>query len=198
VLWSSCATLSSPAHLALKCRKSRIDRPKRQKGKVSQWRLRHSRFRRTSTSIRRRPDVRRPTYTANMMQITRCIRSSLSALTKAPQLTQRRFAAPGHPDLTASNAQTRAFGVLSSLPTRPTLLSARPTLPATDITSSIAQPTSQTGLSLLQVRGAKRDTFNPSHVVRKRRHGFLSRIRTRTGRMTLKRRRAKGRSTLSH
>jgi large subunit ribosomal protein L34 len=34
--------------------------------------------------------------------------------------------------------------------------------------------------------------------VRKRRHGFLSRIRTRKGRATLKRRRAKGRSTLSH
>lgn len=50
----------------------------------------------------------------------------------------------------------------------------------------------------MQVRNAKRDTFNPSHRVRKRRHGFLSRLRTRTGRNTLKRRRLKRRSTLSH
>ncbi|EGP85754.1 uncharacterized protein MYCGRDRAFT_45465 [Zymoseptoria tritici IPO323] len=84
------------------------------------------------------------------------------------------------------------------MPIRPTLLPTRSLLPASEVASSIVQPTSQTGLSILQVRGAKRDTFNPSHVVRKRRHGFLSRLRTRTGRMTLKRRRAKGRSTLSH
>jgi large subunit ribosomal protein L34 len=49
-----------------------------------------------------------------------------------------------------------------------------------------------------QIRGMKRNTYNPSHVVRKRRHGYLSRIKTRTGRMTLKRRRMKKRSTLSH
>ncbi|KAH7409091.1 60S ribosomal protein-like protein L34 [Cadophora sp. MPI-SDFR-AT-0126] len=46
--------------------------------------------------------------------------------------------------------------------------------------------------------GAPRDTFDPSHFVRKRRHGFLSRIRTRKGRALLKRRKAKRRSTLSH
>jgi len=50
----------------------------------------------------------------------------------------------------------------------------------------------------MQVRGAKRDTFNPSHLVRKRRHGFLSRARSRTGRMILKRRKVKRRNTLSH
>ncbi|EMC91400.1 hypothetical protein BAUCODRAFT_80460, partial [Baudoinia panamericana UAMH 10762] len=60
------------------------------------------------------------------------------------------------------------------------------------------QPLSSLLTSLLQVRGAKRDTFNPSHRVRKRRHGFLARLRSRTGRMVLKRRRAKGRNTLSH
>ncbi|KAH8670243.1 hypothetical protein BGZ60DRAFT_31350 [Tricladium varicosporioides] len=50
----------------------------------------------------------------------------------------------------------------------------------------------------MQVRCAPRNTFNPSHFVRKRRHGFLSRLRSRTGRMTLQRRKAKRRSTLSH
>ncbi len=50
----------------------------------------------------------------------------------------------------------------------------------------------------MQIRTAKRRTFNPSHRVRKRRHGFLSRLRTRTGRKTLNRRMEKGRTTLSH
>ena len=49
-----------------------------------------------------------------------------------------------------------------------------------------------------QVRNGPRDTYDPSHRVRKRRHGFLSRLRTRNGRKLLKRRRAKGRTTLSH
>ncbi|KAF2239351.1 hypothetical protein EV356DRAFT_171107 [Viridothelium virens] len=43
-----------------------------------------------------------------------------------------------------------------------------------------------------------RNTFNPSHFVRKRRHGFLSRLRTKNGRKILKRRRLKRRTTLSH
>ncbi|KAH6673186.1 60S ribosomal protein-like protein L34 [Halenospora varia] len=53
-------------------------------------------------------------------------------------------------------------------------------------------------MASMQVRCAPRNTFNPSHFVRKRRHGFLSRLRSRTGRMTLQRRKAKRRSTLSH
>lgn len=57
---------------------------------------------------------------------------------------------------------------------------------------------SHPALGATQVRCGPRDTFNPSHFVRKRRHGFLSRIRTRKGRNTLARRRAKKRSTLSH
>lgn len=53
-------------------------------------------------------------------------------------------------------------------------------------------------LASLQLRNGPRDTYNPSHRVRKRRHGFLSRLRTRKGRMTLNRRKSKRRSTLSH
>jgi len=53
-------------------------------------------------------------------------------------------------------------------------------------------------LTLTQVRGAKRNTYDPSNVVRKRRHGFLARLRSRTGRKILKRRMLKGRSTLSY
>ncbi|CAD6441924.1 4f01a07c-1842-4fe6-85ae-3fd20964f555 [Sclerotinia trifoliorum] len=53
-------------------------------------------------------------------------------------------------------------------------------------------------LSTTQVRCGPRNTFSPSHFVRKRRHGFLSRIKTRKGRATLQRRKSKRRSTLSH
>lgn len=93
----------------------------------------------------------------------------------------------------------RPLSILSSLPSRPTLApSTTNSAIALDIPSASFQLPYQPSGTLLQVRGAKRDTYDPSHRVRKRRHGFLSRLKSKNGRNTLKRRKLRGRMTLSH
>ncbi|RKF83588.1 hypothetical protein GcC1_001014 [Golovinomyces cichoracearum] len=116
----------------------------------------------------------------------------------------------------------RTFTIFTNGSPRPTIhnptpsslfLSKKPSLPITpflpDSMTGLASSyentsdilpriTSHPAFSAVQIRCGPRNTFNPSHFVRKRRHGFLSRINTRKGRMTIGRRKAKKRSTLSH
>lgn len=99
----------------------------------------------------------------------------------------------------ADDITPRALSTLSPIQPRPTLrspLQSRATTLPGQISPTL--PSASPYPSALQVRTAKRDTFNPHHRIRKRRHGYLSRIRTRNGRRTLLRRRMKGRLTLSH
>ncbi|RAL68091.1 hypothetical protein DID88_008809 [Monilinia fructigena] len=93
----------------------------------------------------------------------------------------------------------------SITPLRPTLSPSAFKPTSSVVVSSEAAPldllpkiSTHPALSTTQVRCGPRNTFSPSHFVRKRRHGFLSRIRTRKGRATLQRRKSKKRSTLSH
>lgn len=93
---------------------------------------------------------------------------------------------------------TRQFSFLSLR--RPQLLATPRSVesPVTSHPTSTTLTTPNPAVLSLQVRNHRRATYKPSHRVRKRRHGFLSRVKTRTGRAMLKRRRAKGRHRLSH
>lgn len=110
------------------------------------------------------------------------------------------------PASTDTKSRLRSISVLS--PRRPQLpwaCGAIATVPPTHASPVAAEApdvlpkvSSHPALQGIQVRNGPRDTYKPTNLVRKRRHGFLSRIRTRKGRAILKRRKAKGRGTLSH
>ncbi|KAF2090676.1 hypothetical protein K490DRAFT_62000 [Saccharata proteae CBS 121410] len=111
--------------------------------------------------------------------------------------------------------QFRPFSILT--PRRPALLSAPPPPPPTTTSATTTTLSAEPLLDLVpkisthpamqgtQVRCGPRDTFKPTNLVRKRRHGFLSRAKRRYGKVLnkpgmriIKRRKAKGRNTLSH
>lgn len=113
------------------------------------------------------------------------------------------------PSQTSLLISSRTFTLLA--PRRPTTvpISSRVTIEpsSTTVSTSISSATAldllpkistHPALASTQVRCGPRDTYSPSHFVRKRRHGFLSRIRTRKGRATLQRRKTKKRTSLSH
>lgn len=120
--------------------------------------------------------------------LTRC--RAFSTLRRAPTASSRSM-----PILRQTTMQqpvtslTSSFSCLrlTSQPAISSTYSASPKLAASQIRSFSASST----------LGAPRNTYNPSRRVQKRRHGFLSRIRTQKGQQILKRRRLKGRKYLS-
>ncbi|PVH97798.1 hypothetical protein DM02DRAFT_719676 [Periconia macrospinosa] len=129
---------------------------------------------------------------------TSLLRPTTNLSTTAPATSQR-----------SSISATRFMSLLA--PRRPVLppSSSPLTLPSPGSASSAVIPAPgaldlaskislHPALGSTQIRCGPRDTYNPSHIVRKRRHGFLSRIRTKKGRKLLMRRLKKGRYNLSH
>ncbi|KAF2141695.1 uncharacterized protein K452DRAFT_271362 [Aplosporella prunicola CBS 121167] len=129
------------------------------------------------------------------MQCFRCLR----AVAPRPVLSVPR--AP-----ISALQQLRSISILSAK--RPQLLPAHASVPQplsiapatadAETADILPKVSSHPALAGIQVRNGPRDTYDPSNLVRKRRHGFLSRIRTKKGKKLLKRRKAKGRTTLSH
>ncbi|GAB7340618.1 hypothetical protein MBLNU457_7023t1 [Dothideomycetes sp. NU457] len=137
-----------------------------------------------------------------------CLRCSFQRLALNTRTTTQTLSKPTTSLLRSSQPQSRTLTSLTSpLLRRPQLPRSNLESPTTSILAQTPFPSAgsqSNGLALTglgaatQVRGAKRDTYDPSNLVRKRRHGFLSRARTRLGKKLLKRRRLKGRSSLSH
>ncbi|KAJ6262461.1 54S ribosomal protein L34 [Drechslerella dactyloides] len=100
----------------------------------------------------------------------------------------------------STSISRRSFTSLLSAPlSRPTILQPHAHfLPAPPTSSTPTLFPRTSAGTTLQVRGHRRKTYNPSHRVRKRRFGFLARMRSKTGRQVLKKRRLKGRKMLTH
>ncbi|EPS36416.1 hypothetical protein H072_10058 [Dactylellina haptotyla CBS 200.50] len=116
------------------------------------------------------------TYTPFLTSTSRRTFTSLLRPATLSSTTAAPFARPTLPSVTA-------FAT-------PLLQSSAPITPCSSSSSSL--------LSLTQARGHRRKTYNPSHLVRKRRFGFLARLRSKTGRNILKRRKETGRKHLTH
>ncbi|KAH7077163.1 ribosomal protein L34-domain-containing protein [Paraphoma chrysanthemicola] len=142
------------------------------------------------------------------MNAFRCLRLAARPASSATTFLRPSLTRTIAPQRLSQPSQSRFLSLLS--PHRPQLTQMhRASLPAPGTPTSLLSSTSETldlmgkisahpGLGSMQIRCGPRDTYNPSHLVRKRRHGFLSRIRTKKGRKLLMRRLKKGRWNLSH
>lgn len=130
-----------------------------------------------------------------------------------------RNATPPLPSLSSPAVLTRAFSGLSlrscgrssgtrtrpsfSTPLinssilRPSLQNMTATTSVSPAMRSISSPRLFSTTSALMGHRRRMDTFSPSRRIQKRRHGYLARVRTKSGQAILKRRALKGRKYLS-
>ncbi|SPO25179.1 related to 50S ribosomal protein L34 [Ustilago trichophora] len=103
----------------------------------------------------------------------------------------------------SSNPPTRSF-TRTSTPITSLLSSSRSPIlsllsSSTTSTTAVAANTAATNPLGQQVRCVTYGSeYQPSQRIRKRRHGFLARIKTRNGRKTIMRRKFRGKAKLSH
>ncbi|KAL1974292.1 hypothetical protein VTN31DRAFT_4496 [Thermomyces dupontii] len=136
-----------------------------------------------------------------MLSLLRCTRAAFMR----PLPTSAMAAAAVR--VAVSPSRTRTLSHLAArAPSRPLAAATTTTTTTTTMAStwtssllrpSFSSPIQSRAFSASAHLAAKRDTYNPSRLVQKRRHGFLARVKTRGGRNILKRRRAKKRKTMS-
>ncbi|KAJ9267295.1 hypothetical protein DTO195F2_528 [Paecilomyces variotii] len=138
------------------------------------------------------------------MLCLRCSRALPSAFNASSRITAQsqilRFASPTPSARTFSSLLTNQRPALSIHRAHSPIFSSLATISANTTTTpsaTLALAHQSRSFSASASLGAKRDTYNPSRRVQKRRHGFLARLRSRGGRKVLLRRRAKGRKFLS-
>ncbi|GAA5962321.1 hypothetical protein JCM21900_003087 [Sporobolomyces salmonicolor] len=131
---------------------------------------------------------------------------SLAALTARPSSSSSSFTRLAHTAPQPPPAlRTTSSSLFRPSPARSLLSALRPSLAPPSPSSSIASPI----LSLLAAPSSRfqpqqkrfavyGNEYQPSQVRRKRKHGFLVRKRSQSGRRTLARRWMKGRKFLSH
>ncbi|EUC44543.1 hypothetical protein COCMIDRAFT_97949 [Bipolaris oryzae ATCC 44560] len=141
----------------------------------------------------------------NAFRCLRVVSTSSCALLRPRTSGTAAVAAAQH---LSTPLQARQISLLSPRrPLVPVTYSSPSTLAPPGTSSSLASPetldlvgriSAHPALGSTQIRCGPRDTYNPSHLVRKRRHGFLSRLRTKKGRKMIMRRLKKGRWNISH
>ncbi|ROW11742.1 hypothetical protein VPNG_05658 [Cytospora leucostoma] len=134
------------------------------------------------------------------------LRAAIRDAARQPASTTRSFSSlPSLRPSTSMPSSIFARRTAGLLPTgftpAPTAMTAAAAVSLGDAASDIVPKTSITSNPALgQIRCGPRNYMNmnrPSRLIRQRRHGFLSRMKTKNGRKMLLRRRIKGRKMLS-
>ncbi|KAF2658277.1 hypothetical protein K491DRAFT_593325 [Lophiostoma macrostomum CBS 122681] len=130
--------------------------------------------------------IARPANITATGSIRPCIERVSTPLLTPPQSRTLSLLSARRPGLPPSTSTTSSFSPSSILP------SGTPDI--------LPPPTSHPALSspATQIRHGPRDTYNPSHLVRMRRHGIEGRFATKNGRKMLMRRLKRGRWNLAH